>query len=90
MLLSVGHGRLDRAQLTELLRSAGVESLVDVRRFPGSRRNPDLAGDAMTEWLTDAGIGYRLERRLGGRRRADSTSRPSSASANSSVRVWAA
>ncbi|QRI76385.1 MULTISPECIES: DUF488 domain-containing protein [Rhodococcus] len=76
MLLSVGHGRLDRAQLTELLRSAGVESLVDVRRFPGSRRNPDLAGDAMTEWLTDAGIGYRLERRLGGRRRLPAGTAP--------------
>ncbi|WP_157180004.1 DUF488 family protein, partial [Rhodococcus sp. P14] len=55
MLLSVGHGRLDRTQLAELLHSAGVESLVDVRRFPGSRRNPDLSSDAMTQWLGGGG-----------------------------------
>lgn len=76
MLLSVGHGRLDRTQLAELLHSAGVESLVDVRRFPGSRRNPDLSSDAMTQWLADAGIGYRLERRLGGRRRLPAGTTP--------------
>ncbi|MDM7487271.1 DUF488 domain-containing protein [Rhodococcus sp. GXMU-t2271] len=76
MLLSVGHGRLDRTQLAELLHSAGVESLVDVRRFPGSRRNPDLSSDAMTQWLADAGIDYRLERRLGGRRRLPAGTTP--------------
>ncbi|MEE2030801.1 DUF488 domain-containing protein [Rhodococcus chondri] len=69
MLLSVGHGRLQRPELTALMRSAGVESLVDIRRFPGSRRNPDVASDAMGEWLPDAGVAYRLEQRLGGRRR---------------------
>jgi uncharacterized protein (DUF488 family) len=69
MLLSVGHGRLDRNALIELLRSAGVGAVVDIRRFPGSRRNPDVNSDAMAEWLPDDGIAYRVEERLGGRRR---------------------
>ncbi|MFD4422997.1 DUF488 family protein [Agromyces sp. NPDC058484] len=69
MLLSVGHGRLDRVALTDLLRSAGVDALVDIRRYPGSRSNPDVAADAMAEWLPAAGIAYRTDERLGGRRR---------------------
>ena len=69
MLLSVGHGRLDRTTLAELLQAAGVEALVDIRRYPGSRRNPDVAADALADWLPRAGIAYRTEPRLGGRRR---------------------
>jgi uncharacterized protein (DUF488 family) len=69
MLLSVGHGRLDRTAFADLLRSAGVAALVDIRRYPGSRNNPDVAADAMAEWLPAAGIAYRSDPRLGGRRR---------------------
>lgn len=68
-LLTVGHGRLSGADLTDLLRGAGVEALIDIRRFPGSRANPDMARDAMSSWLPAAGIAYRWEQRLGGRRR---------------------
>lgn len=69
MLLTVGHGRLDRAGLAELLTGAGVGRLVDVRRFPGSRTNPDVARPAMEGWVPRAGIAYRWDERLGGRRR---------------------
>ncbi len=68
-LLTVGHGRLDQAGLGGLLRDAGVELLVDVRRFPGSRANPAVSRDALPAWLPDQDIGYRWEERLGGRRR---------------------
>ncbi len=68
-LLTVGHGSLDREQLGGLLRGAGVEHLVDVRRFPGSRRNPAVARDELPSWLPAYGVGYRWEERLGGRRR---------------------
>ncbi|WP_229706802.1 DUF488 domain-containing protein [Nocardioides deserti] len=51
-----------------LLEGAGVDRLVDVRRFPGSRRNPDVSRDAMEQWAPEAGIGYAWEPRLGGRR----------------------
>lgn len=68
-LLTAGHGRLSGAELTALLRGAGVTSLIDIRRFPGSRTNPDMSRDAMASWLPAAGIGYRWEARLGGRRR---------------------
>lgn len=42
--------------------------MVDVRRYPGSRANPDVHTDALAGWLPDRGIGYRWEERLGGRR----------------------
>ncbi|WP_240641542.1 DUF488 family protein [Nocardioides ferulae] len=68
-LLTVGHGTAGRAELAALLTDAGVELLVDVRRFPGSRRNPDVSSDALAEWLPAEGVAYRWEPRLGGRRR---------------------
>lgn len=68
-LLTVGHGTLDRAPLAALLRGAGIELLVDVRRFPGSRRHPDVSRDALPGWLPAEGIAYRWAEDLGGRRR---------------------
>ena len=68
-LLTVGHGRDDRDRLGTRLCGAGVASLVDVRRFPGSRSNPDVRREALEEWLPVTGIAYRWEERLGGRRR---------------------
>jgi uncharacterized protein (DUF488 family) len=68
-LLTVGHGTDDRDRLAARLTAAGVGRVVDVRRFPGSRRNPDVGRDTLARWLPEAGIGYRWEERLGGRRR---------------------
>ncbi len=68
-LLTVGHGPEDRTALAARLHGAGVDLVVDVRRFPGSRSNPDVRREALQEWLPGAGIGYRWEARLGGRRR---------------------
>lgn len=71
-LLTFGHGTADRAELRGLLTRAGVGLVVDVRRFPGSRRHPHMGRDILEQWLPDAGIAYRWEQRLGGRRRAAS------------------
>jgi uncharacterized protein (DUF488 family) len=67
-LLTVGHGPEGRDRLGARLSTAGVGVVVDVRRFPGSRNNPDVRREALEEWLPAAGIGYRWEERLGGRR----------------------
>jgi uncharacterized protein (DUF488 family) len=65
---TVGHGARTAENLVDLLRSAGVLTLVDVRRFPGSRRHPQFNQDALAVTLADAGIAYRHEVELGGRR----------------------
>lgn len=67
-LVTVGHGTLDGQTFTELLTAAAVESVIDIRRFPGSRRNPEVAREQLEGRLVDAGIGYRWDARLGGRR----------------------
>jgi len=69
MLLTYGHGTESAERTAAILRAAGVSSLIDIRIAPGSKRNPQFARDAMAEWLPEAGIGYRWERRLGGFRK---------------------
>ena len=44
--------------------------LVDVRRFPGSRRHPQFNAEALAASLAGAGIRYRHLAALGGRREA--------------------
>lgn len=68
MLMSVGHGALDKSALARLLKEAGVEALVDIRRYPNSRHNPDVEKTAIAAWTREAGLDYRWEQRLGGRR----------------------
>src|SRR3954452_5498740 len=68
-LFTVGHGPQDRAALGARLAGADVGLVGDVRRFPASRNNPDVAREALEEWLPARGIGYRWEEGLGGRRR---------------------
>ncbi|MGN9809847.1 DUF488 domain-containing protein [Micromonospora sp. BQ11] len=68
MLVTVGHGAAGRAGLGELLRGAGVALVVDVRRYPASRTNPDFRREELERWLPEVGIDYRWEPRLGGRR----------------------
>ena len=68
MLLTVGHGRLGHDELAGLLTGAGIELLVDIRRYPGSRANAAAARGAVPEIARGAGIDYRWEVDLGGRR----------------------
>ena len=44
---------------------------MDVRRFPSSRRHPQFGRDELALALADAGIAYRHEVELGGRRRGE-------------------
>jgi uncharacterized protein (DUF488 family) len=65
---TVGHGARPGEELVATLIEAGVGTLVDVRRFPTSRRHPQFDRDALAAALEAAGIGYRHAVELGGRR----------------------
>ncbi len=65
---TVGHGVRPLDELVAMLDEAGVATLVDVRRFPGSRRNPQFNQGPLREALADGGIAYRHAVELGGRR----------------------
>jgi uncharacterized protein (DUF488 family) len=67
-LLTVGHSTHELDAFLALLRGAGVEAVVDVRRYPGSRRHPWFASDALAASLRSAGFAYEHVVELGGRR----------------------
>jgi uncharacterized protein (DUF488 family) len=66
-VFTIGHGTRPADELVTCLRAADVRTLVDVRRFPGSRRNPQFNQGALSETLAVAGIAYRHAEELGGR-----------------------
>jgi uncharacterized protein (DUF488 family) len=68
-LYTVGHGSRTTADLLATLEAAGVRRLVDVRRYPASRRHPHFSRDALASSLPAAGIDYLWRgAELGGRR----------------------
>lgn len=69
-LFTIGHSTHSADRFVDLLRGQDVEVLADVRRFPGSRRNPQFNVGALGESLAEAGISYEpFGEELGGRRR---------------------
>src|ERR1041385_4607252 len=52
-----------------MLKSFSIETLVDVRSFPGSRRYPHFNRDALRDSLAAAAIDYIHLPELGGRRK---------------------
>jgi uncharacterized protein (DUF488 family) len=69
-ILTVGHSNHEEGEFLELVRGAGVELIADVRRYPGSRRQPHFERTALAAVLLEGGVGYRwLGESLGGRRR---------------------
>jgi uncharacterized protein (DUF488 family) len=66
-VFTIGHGTRPVGELVECLQEARAQMLVDVRRYPGSRRNPQFNQAALSEVLREAGIGYRHAVELGGR-----------------------
>lgn len=72
-LFTVGHGTRTTEELVAVLHDGGVERLVDVRRFPGSRRHPHLARERLAE---DLPVAYEWQgEALGGRRKPVAESR---------------
>jgi uncharacterized protein (DUF488 family) len=67
---TIGHSTRTAEELIDVLCDAGVEVLVDVRRFPASKRHPQHNRGALEHALADAGLAYVwLGESLGGRRR---------------------
>ena len=87
-LWTIGHSTREWEVFTAMLRDAGIEILVDVRRFAGSRRNPQFSGETMAGTLPEAGIEYVPMPDLGGRRKPDPDTR-NTAWRNSSFRGYA-
>lgn len=69
LVLTIGHSTRTFEQFADLLSMGEVRHLVDVRRFPGSRRHPQFGKDVLAGELRRAcRIGYSHLSELGGRR----------------------
>ncbi len=85
---TIGHSTRTIDEFIHVLEAYGIEALVDVRRFPGSRRLPQFGSDALKRSLEDAGIVYEWLPSLGGRRRPSPDS-PNTGWRNDSFRAYA-
>ena len=65
---TVGHSTRTAEDFGKILKAYGIERLVDVRSFPGSRRYPHFNKDQLSTFLGDHGIRYDHVPSLGGRR----------------------
>ncbi|HXT86564.1 MAG TPA: DUF488 domain-containing protein [Verrucomicrobiae bacterium] len=74
LILTIGHSNRSIAEFLALLKSHGVQRLVDVRTIPRSRHNPQFNRAALAASLRRAHIAYTHLPKLGGLRhaRADS------------------
>lgn len=72
MIFTIGHSTRSVEEFIALLREADSDLVVDVRRFPGSRRHPQFNAERLAAALAASGIGYRHVAALGGRRAAPS------------------
>lgn len=68
-LWTIGHSTREWDVFAGMLAEAGIEGLVDVRRFAGSRRNPQFSPQAMGPALLHLGIEYLPMPAFGGRRK---------------------
>ena len=69
-LFTIGHSNRSFGELLELLRSYGIEQVIDVRSIPKSSHNPQFERTALARALRSRRISYRWLKKLGGRRHA--------------------
>jgi uncharacterized protein (DUF488 family) len=76
-LFTVGHSTRTFDELVQICAANGVVAVVDVRRFPGSRRNPQFGRRVLESTLPANGIAYLWIPELGGRRHRARSAPPS-------------
>jgi uncharacterized protein (DUF488 family) len=69
-IFTIGHSTRSTEQFLSLLHAHAIERVVDVRRFPGSRRYPHFSQRELAATLEAAGTAYAHAEPLGGRRPA--------------------
>jgi uncharacterized protein (DUF488 family) len=75
-LWTIGHSNRELNDFLALLAAEKIESLADVRRFPGSRRHPHFNREALSATLQNLGLTYTHFPTLGGRRTVAGVSDP--------------
>lgn len=87
-ILTVGHSARPLDEFIRLLQENGTTRVLDVRKMPRSRPNPQFNGDTLADALAQVGIGYTHLPALGGLRRPRANS-PNGAWRNRSFQGYA-
>jgi uncharacterized protein (DUF488 family) len=75
IVYTVGHSNRSVDEFIGLLKAHGVDTLVDIRKLPGSNKHPHFNRDELSDTLARAGIRYVHLKELGGRRRQSKDSK---------------
>jgi uncharacterized protein (DUF488 family) len=65
---TIGHSTRSAGEFLSVLEAHDIGVIADVRRFPGSRRHPQFASEALAQTLAGSGRDYAWLPLLGGRR----------------------
>ena len=68
-LYTIGHSTRTLDELIEILRAHSIQTLVDIRSLPMSRRLPHFNRESLEKTLAEAGVRYVWMKDLGGRRK---------------------
>ncbi|MGA9967704.1 MAG: DUF488 domain-containing protein [Terriglobales bacterium] len=88
-LYTIGHSTRPLDEFIAVLQAHSIQTLVDIRSFPMSRRLPHFNRESLEKTLSDAGIRYVWLKALGGRRKKIRDDSPNIALRNDSFRNYA-
>jgi uncharacterized protein (DUF488 family) len=88
-LFTIGHSTRTIDELISALQAHKIETLVDIRAFPMSRRLPHFNRENLEKSLSGAGIRYVWMKDLGGMRKKSLAESPNVALRNTSFRNYA-
>src|SRR5215470_14254175 len=88
-LFTIGHSTRSLAELIEALQAHSIQTLVDIRSFPMSRRLPHFNRESLEQTLSEKNIRYIWMKDLGGRRKRTLQDSPNVALRNDSFRNYA-
>jgi uncharacterized protein (DUF488 family) len=88
-LFTIGHSTRTLQELIGALQAHSIQTLVDIRSIPLSRRLPHFNRESLETSLPEAGIRYVWMKDLGGRRKKSRADSPNLALRNMSFRNYA-
>jgi uncharacterized protein (DUF488 family) len=88
-LYTIGHSTRTLEELVAALHAHSIQTLVDIRSFPMSRRLPHFNRESLEKSLPEAGVKYVWIRELGGRRKKIQGDSPNIALRSPSFRNYA-
>ena len=88
-LYTIGHSTRSLEELVSALKAHDIQTLVDIRAFPMSRRLPHFNREALQNSLPELGIRYVWMQALGGYRKVTRRDSPHTALRNANFRNYA-